>query len=101
MRGVGLLTPPLALMRVALRGELVLRILAVLEPLPLRRLQEVRRARLRRQHELHAALEVNMTAEMLPWKQLRNQASWLTSCTLRQRCSHCCSAGCKKSTETG
>ena len=56
----GALTPPLALVRVALGRELVLRVLAALQPLPLLRLQEVRPGRLRRQHKLHAPAHVSM-----------------------------------------
>ena len=57
----GALTPPLALVRVALGGELVLRVLAALQPPPLLRLQEVRPGRLRRQHKLQAPLSVSVT----------------------------------------
>lgn len=45
-------TPPGALVRVALRGQLVLRVLAVLQPRLLLRVQEVRPRRAGRQHKL-------------------------------------------------
>ena len=47
-----MLTPPGALVRVALRGQLVLRVLAVLQPRLLLRVQEVRPGGAGRQHKL-------------------------------------------------